>query len=184
MVYYKYKQRGFSTPTKKVELYSTVLEKWGYDPLPKYVEVAESPVSRPDLVKDYPYILNAGLRTPTFFHSANRQIPSLREIRPDPIVEIHPETAQKHDIKDGQWVYIASPRGRIKQRVKLNDNIDPRVVVAEHGWWFPEMKDPGHGWDVSNVNILTDNAYETLDPAMGSTNLRVCLCNISPCEEA
>ena len=183
MVYYKYKQRGFSTPTKKVELYSTILEKWGYDPLPKYVEVPESPVSTPHLLKNYPYILNAGLRTPTFFHSANRQIPALREIRPDPIVEIHPETAKKHNIQDGRWVYISSPRGRIKQRAKLNHNIDPRVVVAEHGWWYPEQKDPGHGWDVSNVNILTDNAYETLDPAMGSTNLRVCLCNIAPCED-
>lgn len=183
MVYYKYKQRGFSTPTKKVELYSTILEKWGYDPLPKYVEVPESPYSTPHLLKDYPYILNAGLRTPTFFHSANRQIPWLREIRPDPIVEIHPETAKKHHIKEGQWVYISSPRGRIKQRAKLNPNIDPRVIVAEHGWWYPEIKDPGHGWDISNVNILTNNAYETLDPAMGSTNLRVCLCNIAPCED-
>lgn len=183
MVYYKYKQRGFSTPTKKVELYSTILEKWGYDPLPKYVEVPESPYSTPHLLKDYPYILNAGLRTPTFFHSANRQIPWLREIRPDPIVEIHPETAKKHHIKEGQWVYISSPRGRIKQRAKLNPNIDPRVIVAEHGWWYPEIKDPGHGWNISNVNILTNNAYETLDPAMGSTNLRVCLCNIAPCED-
>lgn len=183
MVYYKYKQRGFSTPTKKVELYSTILEKWGYDPLPKYVEVPESPYSTPHILKDYPYILNAGLRTPTFFHSANRQIPWLREIRPDPIVEIHPETAKKHHIKEGQWVYISSPRGRIKQRAKLNPNIDPRVIVAEHGWWYPEIKDPGHGWNISNVNILTNNAYETLDPAMGSTNLRVCLCNIAPCED-
>lgn len=183
MVYYKYKQRGFSTPTKKVEIYSTVLEKWGYDPLPKYVEVPESPYSTPHLLKDYPYILNAGLRTPTFFHSANRQIPWLREIRPDPTVEIHPETAKKHNIKNGQWVYISSPRGRIKQRAKLNENIDPRVIVAEHGWWFPEQRDPGHGWNLSNVNILTDNAYETLDPAMGSTNLRVCLCNIAPVED-
>jgi anaerobic selenocysteine-containing dehydrogenase len=183
MVYYKYKQRGFSTPTKKLELYSTVLEDWGYDPLPQYTEIPESPVSRPDLLKDYPYILNAGLRTPTFFHSANRNIPWLREIRPHPIAEIHPETAKKHGVKDGQWVYIESPRGRIKQRAKLNDGIDPRVIAAEHGWWFPEIKDPGHGWDISNVNLLTDNAYATLDPAIGSTNLRVCLCNISPSED-
>jgi anaerobic selenocysteine-containing dehydrogenase len=182
MVYYKYRQRGFSTPTKKLEIYSTVLEDWGYDPLPKYLEIPESPVSRPHLLKKYPYILNAGLRTPTFFHSANRNIAWLREIRPDPLVEIHPETARKHNIKDGQWVYIGSVRGRIKQRAKLNDGIDPRVVAAEHGWWYPEMKDPGHGWDISNVNLLTDNAYATLDPAIGSTNLRVCLCSISPCE--
>lgn len=184
MVYYKYKQRGFSTPTKKVELYSTLMEKWGYDPLPKYVEVPESPVSKPDVAEHFPYILDAGLRTPTFFHSANRQVPTLREIREYPTVEIHPKTAKKHGIQEGQWVHIESPRGRIKQRAKLNDGIDPRVIVAEHGWWYPEMKEEGHGWDVSNINMLTDNAFETLDPAMGSTNLRVCLCSISPCNDA
>jgi anaerobic selenocysteine-containing dehydrogenase len=163
-----------------VELYSTVLEKWGYDPLPKYTEIPESPVSKPELAKEFPYILNAGFRTPTFFHSANRQQPWLREIRPDPIVEIHPETARKHGIGEGQWVVIASPRGRIKQKAKLNKGIDPRVVVCEHGWWYPEIKEEGHGWELSNVNILTDNAYATLDPAIGSTNLRVCLCSIAP----
>ena len=180
-VYYKYKEKGFSTPTGKVELYSTVLEKWGHDPLPKYTEMPESPVSRPDLLEGYPYILNAGLRTPTFFHSANRQIPWLREIRPDPIVEIHPETAKKHGIEEGQWVYIESPRGRAKERAKLNDGIDHRVIVAEHGWWYPEIKDPGHGWDISNINLLTDNSHESMDPVMGATSLRVLLCNISPC---
>jgi anaerobic selenocysteine-containing dehydrogenase len=180
--YYKYKEKGFSTPTRKVELYSTVLEKWGRDPLPKYTEIPESPVSRPDLAEKYPYILNAGLRTPTFFHSANRQIPWLREIRPDPIVEIHPVTADKKGIREGDWVWIESPRGRAKERARLNDNIDPRVIVAEHGWWYPEIKDAGHGWDISNINMLTDNSHESMDPVMGATNLRVLLCNISRCE--
>ncbi len=179
MVYHKYRERGFSTPTGKVELYSTVLEKWGYDPLPKYTELPESPLSRPDLAQTYPYILNAGLRTPTFFHSANRMQPWLREIRPDPIVEIHPDTADRHDIADGDWVTIASPRGSCRQRARRNKWIDPRVIVAEHGWWYPEVKDPGHGWDISNINLLTDNSHESMDPAMGATNLRVCLCNIA-----
>jgi len=182
MVYHKYRERGFSTPTRKLELWSTILEKWGRDPLPKYVEVPESPYSTPEVAKKYPYIFNSGLRTPTYFHSAGRMIPLLREIRPDPIAEVHPETAKKHGIEDGQWIYIESPRGRIKQRAKLYDGIDPRVVTAEHGWWFPEIKDPGHGWEISNANILTDNAFETCDPNMGSTNVRVCLCNIYPCE--
>ncbi len=180
MVYHKYKEKGFSTPTGKVELYSTVLEKWGFDPLPKYTELPESFVSKPDLAKRYPYILNAGLRTPTFFHSANRMIPWLREIRPDPIVEIHPDTAKKEGIEEDSWVFIESPRGKAKFKTKLNDGIDPRVVVAEHGWWYPEIKAPGHGWDISNINLLTDNSHETMDPALGATNLRVCLCNISP----
>ena len=182
-VYNKYREKGFSTPTGKVELYSTVLEKWGNDPLPRYTEVPESPVSQPDLSKKYPYILNPGLRIPTFFHSADRMIPWLREIRPDPIVEIHPEIAQQHGIEEGDWVYIESPRGRVKERAKLNDGIDPRVIVAEHGWWYPEIKDPGHGWDTSNINILTDNSHESMDPVMGATNLRALLCNISLAEK-
>ena len=121
-----------------------------------------------------------GKRSPGFFHTENRQIDWLRELHRDPTVEIHPQTAQKEGIKQGDWVVIESPRGKIKQRAKFFEGMDPRVVSAEHAWWFPEKKDPGHGWDESNVNILTDNAYETCDPAMGATHVRTLLCRIYP----
>ena len=178
--YKKYKEKGFSTPTKKFELYSTLLEKWGYDPLPKFREAPESPVSSPELYKQYPYILITGARSPGFFHTENRQVPWLRELHKDPIVEIHPETAKKEGINEGDWVVIESPRGKVKQRAKIFAGIDPRIVAAQHAWWFPERKDPGHGWDESNINILTDNAYEGCDPAMGATNVRTLLCKIYP----
>jgi len=181
--YRKYERKGFSTPTRKVELYSTIFEEWGYDPLPRYREIPESPVSKPEMAKEYPYILTAGARCPVFFHSEHRMIPWLREIYPDPIVEIHPQTAEKHGIKEGDWIFIESPRGRIKQRAKLTTGIDPRIVAAQHGWWFPEVKTPDHGWDKSNINILTDNDPAGYDGAMGSTNLRVLLCKIYLAEE-
>jgi anaerobic selenocysteine-containing dehydrogenase len=181
--FYKYRDKGFSTPTGKVELYSTIMEKWGYDPLPKYTEIPESPVSRPDLAEKYPYILNSGFRNPVFFHSAGRNQPWLREIRPDPLVEIHPGTAEKHSICEGDWVRVSSPRGSAVLRAKLNDGINPKVIVTEHGWYYPEIKSPDHGWELSNINLLTDNSHESMDPAMGATNLRVLLCNISRCEE-
>jgi anaerobic selenocysteine-containing dehydrogenase len=178
--YRKYKKEGFLTPTGKVELYSTVMEKWGYDPLPGYRETPESPVSKPEMVKEYPYILITGARAPVFFTSEHRMIDWLREIVPDPVVEIHPEVAAKLGISDGQWVFIESPRGRIKQRAKLTTGIDPRVVAAQYGWWFPEIKTPGHGWQESNVNILTDNDPAGYDLAMGADNLRVLMCKIYP----
>jgi anaerobic selenocysteine-containing dehydrogenase len=180
MEYRKYERKGFSTPTGKVELYSTVFDEWGYDPLPQYREIPESPISTPELASEYPYILITGARSPVFFHSEHRMIPWLREIHPDPIVEIHPDTARKHGISNGDWVFIESPRGRIKQRAKLTAGINPMVVAAEHGWWFPEIKSPDHGWQESNVNLLTDNNPEGYDVAMGSTNLRVLLCKIYP----
>ncbi len=184
VTYKKHEQKGFSTPTKKVEFASTVLKDLGYDPLPTYKEVPESPVSRPDLLKEYPYILITGARTPVFFHSEHRMIPWLRELHPDPIVELHPDTAQKHGIKEGDWVYIESPRGKIKQRAHLTIGISPKVVAIQHGWWFPEVKTPDHGWKESNSNILTDNDPKGLDAAMGASNLRVLLCKIYPVEEA
>jgi anaerobic selenocysteine-containing dehydrogenase len=178
--YRKYKESGFSTPTQKFELYSTLLENWGYDPLPNFREPPESPARTPETAEDYPYILITGRRLPGFFHTENRQLSWMRELHREPVVEIHPQTAQKEGIKEGDWVVIESPRGKIRQRARLFEGIDPRVIGAEHAWWFPEKAAPGHGWEESNINILTDNAYETCDPAMGATSVRVLLCKIYP----
>ena len=181
--YQKYKQKGFSTPTGKLEIYSTLLEKWGYDPLPRFREPPESPYAAPELNNDYPYILITGRRLPGFFHSENRQVPWLRELHKDPVVEIHPKTAQKEGIHEGDWVILESPRGKVRQRAKFFEGMDPRVVSAEHAWWYPEKKDPDHGWDESNINILTDNSFANCDPAMGSTHVRTLLCKIYPGKE-
>jgi len=70
--------------------------------------------------------------------------------------------------------------GKTRQGAKLFSGIDPRIVSARHAWWFPERMDPGHGWDESIVNILTDNAYETCDPAMCATSAGTLLCKIYP----
>ena len=180
MEYRKYVRKGFSTPTGKVELCSTRMKEWGYDPLPQFREPPESPVSRPDLFEEYPYILITGMRPTAFFHSEHRQIPWLRELLPDPLVEIHPETAERERIQEGEWVIIESVRGRCLQRAKLTLGIEPRVIGAQHAWWYPDKKSPEHGWRDSNINLLTDNNPMTCDPAMGATNLRVLLCRISP----
>ena len=52
VTYRKYRQKGFSTPTGKFELYSTLLEKWGYDPLIRFQEPPESPYSTPELYRE------------------------------------------------------------------------------------------------------------------------------------
>ena len=176
--YYKYKKAGFSTPTRKFELWSTSLEKWDYDPLPRFREAPEGPESNAALYEEYPYILITGARQPGFFHSENRQIPWLRDLHPDPEIEIHPDTAAKEGIKDGDWVIIESPRGRVRQRARLTSGIDPRVVAGQHGWWFPEKN--GTGWQESNINILTRNDYDNCDSAMGATHIRTLLCKIYP----
>jgi anaerobic selenocysteine-containing dehydrogenase len=178
--YRKYRERGFSTPTGKFELYSTALDRMGCDPLPQFREPPESPVSTPDLYREYPFILITGARQPGFFHSENRQVPWLRELHRDPQVEIHPDTAARQGIRAGDWVVIETRRGKVRQRARLFAGMDPRLVAAQHGWWFPEKPAPGRGWDESNINILTDNDYAAMDPAMGATAVRTLLCKIYP----
>ena len=46
--YRKYERTGFATPTKKVELYSTIFERLGYSPLPYYEPHPDAPERKPD----------------------------------------------------------------------------------------------------------------------------------------
>lgn len=156
--YKKYEEKGFNTPTGKVELYATGFEKYGHNPLPFYTEPPESPVSTPELLKDYPYILFTGSRHIEYFHSEGRQIPALRKRVPDPLVEIHPETAKQENIKDGDWVWVETPQvkgERVRFKAKVTDEMHPRMVHARHGWWFPEKPAPEHGCFESNINVIT-----------------------------
>jgi len=148
---------GFNTPTGKVELWSKFWEESGLDPLPYYEEPPESPVSTPVLWQEFPLILGTGARSPAFFHSEHRQIPWLREIEPDPNVEIHPQTAKDLGIVDGEWVYVENQRGRVKAKAKLTPIILPNVVMVAHAWWLPETegKEPYfYGIWEYNVNNL------------------------------
>jgi len=179
--YQIYEKQGFATPTGKIELYSTILESLGYDPLPQYYESPESPISRPDLAKEFPLILITGGRFQPFYHSEHRQVKTLRRMHPDPFVQIHPETAKTLNIENGDWVWIESPRGRIKQKCKIFDGIHPNVIHAQHGWWYPEEdgREPSlHGVWKSNCNVLTDDDPEICNRISGGWPLRGFLCKV------
>lgn len=178
--YRNYERRGgFPTPTGKFELWSTRTEQAGGDPLPRWTEVPESPVSRPDLAEDYPLVLTTGGRIQSYFISNNRQISSLRRRAPFPLVFLAPETAEQYGLAEGDWAFIETPRGKITQKVKLAPGMPPSVVSCEMGWWYPEAGAPDYGWRESNVNLLTVGAPPH-DPVNGAYQLRALLCRISP----
>lgn len=175
--YRGHEKKGFNTPSGKVEIYSQQLKDWGYDPLPSYRYLPESPESSPDLLKEYPLIFTSA-KDPYYFHSAYRNVASLRKLSPDPVVLIHPQTASKSGIAEGDWVSVETKGGTIRQKAKLNSDIAPRVIILSFGWWFPERKDLElFGWKESNLNILTSN-NPPYDPAIGSTSLRAVPCRI------
>ncbi|MFC2059824.1 molybdopterin-dependent oxidoreductase [Chloroflexota bacterium] len=177
----KYEKTGFATPTGKVEFYSTIFEQLGYDPLPKFEEPAETPVSDPELTKEYPLMLITGGRMREYYHSEWRQIESVRKRRPDPTMQIHPDTAAKLGISNGDWVWIETIRGKVRQKAQLFDGLKPGVVHAEHGWWFPEL--PGeepwlHGVWESNINVLMNDDPDVCSQINGCWPLKTALCKV------
>jgi len=173
--YRSHEKKGFSTPSGKIEIYSEQLKQWGYEPLPCHLDLHGS---SGESLKEYPLIFTSA-KDPFFFHSAYRNIPSLRKLSPDPVLLIHPETASQSGIEEGDWVAVETERGSIRQKAKMYREIDPRVIILSFGWWFPERKDLElSGWMESNLNVLTDS-NPPYEPAIGSTPLRAIPCRIS-----
>lgn len=168
--YYKYEtgdlrrdgQLGFNTPSGRIELYSSAFEQFGDDPLPYYEEPHFGPVTTPDLMRDYPFVLTTGARTYAFFHSEHRQIPYLRELNPNPLVEVNPKVAAGLGIADGQWCEVFNQFGSCVLKAKVTETVDEKTLHAQHGWWFPEENgsEPNlYGVFRSNVNNLIPNFH-------------------------
>jgi anaerobic selenocysteine-containing dehydrogenase len=161
-----YEKAGFQTPSGKVEIRSSILEKHGFDPLPVYKEPVESPISSPDLAQSYPLVLTTGARLISYTHSQHRQIEKLRKMVPDPLLEIHPRDADLRGIQQGDTVHITSPRGRVTVKANVTDAILPGVVQLPHHW-------P----DEANANNLSDDV--NLDPISGFPAFKSQLCQVS-----
>jgi anaerobic selenocysteine-containing dehydrogenase len=170
-IYHKYKTNGFPTLSGKVELRSDVAVSYGLPAVPVFngFPEPEDPA--------FPLLLSSA-KNPHYFHSAYRQLSGLRKRVPMPLLTINPRTAQEIGVVDGEPVQLETRQGRITLTAAISDSVDPRVVYAEHGWYFPERPE-SKLFDCmrSNFNVLTSN--ERLGQAFGTPNLRAIPCRIS-----
>ena len=115
---------------------------------PYYDEPYYSPYTTPSCTRSTPVIVMTGSRNIQFFHSEHRDVAKLREIQPDPLVEINDEWAREQGFRDGDWLWIENKIGRIKHRAKLTPTLKPGMANVNSGWWFPETDphdDPMYG---------------------------------------
>ena len=165
--------QGFKTPTMKVEFWSTIIESFipeEHQELPYYQEPPLSPISTPELYEEYPFNMTTGRRIPVYFHNEHRQLPWCRELWPVPRMEINPEDAAELGIKQGDWVWIESKWGKIRQTADLFYGVKRGVINAEHQWWFPESKSYTKGYELCNINCLVN--MDAQDPICGTSQLR------------
>ena len=86
--FHKYRASGFATPSGKVELYSSILDDLGFDPLPYHRE-------GPAVSEEYPYRVFTGVREDAFFQTGQRNIKVLRERMPTPKLFLHPSDGKR-----------------------------------------------------------------------------------------
>lgn len=161
--YRKYLENGFSTATGRLEIYATALQEHGYDPLPAFSS---------GRVQDsvYPLLLTSA-KWVQYCHSQQRNVPSLLKRMPDPLVELHPQTAGAYNIAEGDWVRITTAHDGIQARARLNKSLQPDVACAQYGWWMCDELGQGH-----HYNSLVDP--DVIDPIGSSNSLRQVYCNI------
>jgi anaerobic selenocysteine-containing dehydrogenase len=158
--YKKYEARGFNTPSGKVEIISGRLGAEGYDPFP----VGKGVLHPVENEEAYPLLLTTGGNLLPYLHWQYRYIPRLRKIAPEPLVEIHPASALRWGISDGEMACVQTAYGEIRMRAHVTPRIRPDTVHVPQGW------------DKANANELTSG--KSPDPISGFPNLKSLRCRV------
>ncbi len=167
--YRKYEEKGFNTPSGKVEFYSRIFEDKGYSPLPTYSEPAGEPLSLGgQSAKGFP-LLGSSKRPAHFVHTKFRNIEALTKLYPEPLVWMHPKDASKRSIGEGDRVEVTSPQGEIALKAKLTEDTQPGLVWVDFGWGNPTD-------GKANINVLVNDVY--YDPVSGGTPHRLFECEV------
>ena len=147
-----------------MELYSSIFEQQGCEPLPVYSEPFQSPLNTPELARKYPLIMTTA-RRPFFRHTENRLNPLFLELCPAPPVRIHPKTAEQAGIGSGDRAVIETPTGSCLATAELTEGLQPDVILAMPGWQGE-----------ANVNNLIP--WNEFAPGIGTVSMHSILCRI------
>ena len=164
LLYRQFEKGGFKTPSGKVEIYSSLLEKNNCAPLPTYTATFQGPTDAGPTA-EFPLILTTGWRQPVYRHTENRENPLLREIAPRPGLLIHPDTASRLGIAEGDPVIIETGTGSAALFAVLTVGIHPDVVQAMPGWRGK-----------ANINRVTP--WDRFAEGIGSVPMRGILCRV------
>jgi anaerobic selenocysteine-containing dehydrogenase len=165
---------GVDTPTGRCEIWSTKLEDFGYSPLPYYIDKYPGA----DILKEYPLILTDG-RTLEIYHGLGLTLPTRRKRVPEPIIELHPETAANLGLNEGDWVWVETHhnKSRFKRKVVFAPYLHPSVIWGNTHFHYPEKRELMERLE-PNIN-LSHTLDGPLDPIDGAGQLRGVPCRIA-----
>ncbi|MFQ5558012.1 MAG: aminotransferase class V-fold PLP-dependent enzyme, partial [Acidimicrobiales bacterium] len=164
---------GFDTPSGRFEIASTVLDEFGYEPLPVYTEPAEGPIASPDVARRFPLVFNSGARLQTAFRSQHHGIAGLAADSAEPVVELNDDDASVRGIASGDLVEVRTPRGAVPFRARVTDSIVAGAIECAMGGGTPVGPAAWREW---NVNDLTD--MSRYDEITGFPVYKALLCDV------
>ncbi len=161
--YSKGEQIEFDTESGKVELFSSVLEEAGFDPIPKY--------KRHEQPEEGSFRLITG-RSP--MHSFSRSVnnPILTQLMPENEVWVNSVVAKEWDIKHGQYIKLKNQDNIVstKVRVKVTERIRHDAVYMVHGFGTEQKKMRRAYMKGASDSLLSTKVL--YDDIMGGTGFR------------
>ncbi len=154
----------FNTNSGKIELYSTELEREGFDPMPVYTKHPEPPAGF--------YRLIYG-RAPmhTFSRTANN--PNLTDLMDENKIWINPKVAKQWGLKNEQPIWLENQDGVVSSfpiKVRVTERIRWDSVYMVHGFGHSNKQlTRAYGRGASDTQMITN---VMVDPIMGGTGMR------------
>jgi assimilatory nitrate reductase catalytic subunit len=91
-----------------------------------------------DVDEEYPIILTTGRVVSHFLSGTQtRRIGPLVDQYPEPRIEMHPQLAERHSIRDGDWTVVESRRGSCTLRAQVVKTIRPDTIFIPYHWAGP-----------------------------------------------
>ncbi len=155
-----FQNKRFLTPSGRMEFYAENHVSLG-EALPLHKEPFE--INQKEKAKRYPLTFFS-THTRWRHHSCLQNAAPLRELCPEPELEIHPDDAESRGIQDGDVVQVFNDRGRCRVKAKFSHGIRPGVVNIEQGWWANEFLEGSH-------QELTHDTVNDAQELMGLANM-------------
>jgi anaerobic selenocysteine-containing dehydrogenase len=149
---------GWSTPSKKQEIFSTTMKEWGW---PEY--------TTPGYIKSHVHWENMDkgeiclvptFRLPALIHSRSGNAKWLAEISHTNPVWMHPETAKRIGVKTGDLLRVSTDIGYFVNRVWVTEGLQPSIIACSHhiGRWRRNEDPMNNIWAINTVDITKDNS--------------------------
>jgi anaerobic selenocysteine-containing dehydrogenase len=175
------RRRGFDTPSRKLEFFSSTLRDWGWSareyviPWPLDSHVSPTNIDR----QSGEMLLLPNFRLPTLIHTRSANAKWLYEISHQNPVWMHPSDAARIGVESGELVRVETEIGYFVDKVYVTEGIKPGIIAMSHhlGRWrlaeaqggnpgmtaLARLEQDGHG--NHKLDILEHGrAWKTFDP--------------------